>query len=174
MTGLKQNPGTLLAAGAALLLGLLLLAAALVTLTEREASFADGSAEAVVQQYEVAIAGGDLNAAYVLLADELRQACPLEQNLPTYVGDREGERVTLKGSEMIGETLIVTVRVTDSEFEGPLRGRPALVRTPLHAGRGRRRVAVQRIPGAVLQVPGAGSAARGVLTGAGTRWEQSR
>lgn len=119
MIGLKQNPGTLLAAGAALLLGLLLLAAALVTLTEREASFADGSAEAVVQQYEVAIAGGDLNAAYALLADELRQACPLEQNLPTYVGDREGERVTLKGSEMIGETLIVTVRVTDSEFEGP-------------------------------------------------------
>lgn len=119
MAGLKQNSGTLLAAGGALLLGLLLLAAALVTLAEQEASFPEGSAEAVVQQYETAVAEGDWDGAYALLADELRRACPLDENLPMHVRGREGERVTLQGSEMVGDTLFVTVRVTASEFEGP-------------------------------------------------------
>ena len=119
MAGLKQNHGTLLAAGGALLLGLLLLTAALVTLAEQEASFPEGSAEAVVQQYETAIAAGDWDGAYALLAEELRRACPLSENVPMYFEERRGQRITLEGSEMVGETLFVTVRVTTTEFEGP-------------------------------------------------------
>ncbi len=119
MAGLKQNRGTLLAAGGALLLGLLLLTAALVTLAEQEATFPEGSAEAVVQEYEAAIAAGDWDGAYALLAEELRQACPLDENMPMHFAERTGQRVTLQGSEMVGESLFVTVRVTTTEFEGP-------------------------------------------------------
>lgn len=119
MDGLQDRRGTLLAAGGVLLLGLLMLAAAIAALVEREAEFPDGSAEALVQEYELAIAGGDWAAAYALLSDELRGECPLEENLPFRDQISAEARVTLQGTEMVGDTLIVTVRVTESEFEGP-------------------------------------------------------
>ena len=117
--GLKSRRGTLLAAGGVLLLGLLMLAAAIAALVEREAEFPAGSAEALVQEYELAIAAGDWADAYALLTDELQQACPLEENLPVRDRISSEARITLQGTEMVGDTLIVTVRVTESEFEGP-------------------------------------------------------
>ena len=116
---MKERRGTLLAAGGVLLLGLLMLAAAVATLVEREAEFPEGSAEALVQDYELAIAAADWNAAYALLTDDLQQACPLEEISPMFDRGSREERVTLLGSEMIGDTLIVTVRATESDFEGP-------------------------------------------------------
>lgn len=119
MDGLKDRRGTLLAAGGVLLLGLLMLAAAVATLVEREAEFPEGSGAALVQEYELAIAGGDWAGAYALLSDELQVACPLEEYLPFRGQDAREARVTLQGTEMVGGTLIVTVQVTESEFEGP-------------------------------------------------------
>lgn len=119
MDGFRERRGTLLAAGGVLLLGLLMLAAAIAALVEREAEFPAGSGPALVQEYELAIAAGEWTAAYALLADELQQACPLEENLPIRDQIARQGRVTLQGSEMVGDTLIVTVRVTESEFEGP-------------------------------------------------------
>ncbi len=119
MDGFKQRPGTLLAAGGVLLLGLLMLAAAAASLIEREAEFPQGSAEALVQEYEVAIASGDWTGAYALLSDDLQRACPLEENLPMRDRNLRQARVTLQDTETVGDTLIVTVRVTESEFEGP-------------------------------------------------------
>ena len=119
MDGLKDRRGTLLAAGGVLLLGLLMLAAAVATLVEREAEFPAGSGAALVQEYELAVAAGDWTAAYALLSDELQRACPLEENLPIRGDIAREARVTLQGTEMVGDTLIVTVRVTESEFEGP-------------------------------------------------------
>lgn len=119
MDGFKERRGTLLAAGGVLLLGLLMLAAAIAAIVEREAEFPRGSAEALVQEYELAVAAGDWDAAYALLSDELQQACPLEDNLPFRDRSSADARVTLQGTELVGDTLIVTVRVTESEFEGP-------------------------------------------------------
>jgi hypothetical protein len=116
---LKARRGVLLAAGGVLLLGLLMLAAAVATLAEREAEFPEGSGAALVQEYELAIAGGDWAGAYALLSDELQRACPLEENVPMRDPSSREARVTLQGTELIGDTLIVTVRVTESEFEGP-------------------------------------------------------
>ena len=117
--GLRDKPGTLLAAGGVLLLGLLMLAAAVATLVEREAEFPEGSAAARVQEYELAIAAGDWAGAYTLLSDELQRSCPLEEIVPMHERNAREARVTLQGTEMIGDTLIVTVRVTESEFDGP-------------------------------------------------------
>ncbi len=122
MAKFRQNPGRYLAAGGLLLLAGVLVGGVIATLLEREASFPEGSAEAIVQGYEKAVADGDWDTAYALLADELQQACPLEEIAPMRHGRPRSQRITLQGSEMVGDTLIVTVRVTESEFEGPFGG----------------------------------------------------
>ena len=116
---MKQHRGRLAAVGAGLLLALLLLGGIAAALLEREASFPEGSVEATVQRYEKAIADGDWGAAHALLTDELQQACPLEK----YSGMRRSgyreQRVTLERSEEFGDSVAVTVKVTESDFEGP-------------------------------------------------------
>ncbi len=119
MAKLRQISGRYLAAGGLLLLAAVLVGGVIATFLEQEATFPEGSAEAIVQRYEKAVADGDWDAAYAFLANELQQACPLEEIAPMRFAARDSQRVTLLGSEMFGNSLVVTVRVTESEFDGP-------------------------------------------------------
>ncbi len=122
MVKLRQISQRYLAAGGLLLLAAVLVGGVIAALLEEEASFPKDSAEAIVQRYEKAVADTDWDTAYAFLADELQEVCPLEEIAPMRFTAPEGQRITLQGSQMVGNTLVVTVRVTESEFEGPFGG----------------------------------------------------
>ncbi len=107
--------------GASLLLLLLLAASAAAAFLEEDATFSEGSAAEVVQLYVRAVADDDWESAHGLLVKGLRDSCPVE-SFATGLFDRgQGdERITLVNSRAIGESVLVTVNVTRSRFDGPL------------------------------------------------------
>ena len=115
--------------GGGVFLAALLAGSVAAALLERDASFPEGSAEAVVQRYVRAVEEDDWEAAHALLSAELREECPVEELFAdrggwapyrvVHRGDRGDRRVTLEETRTLGETLLVTVEVTESRFEGP-------------------------------------------------------
>ena len=115
--------------GGGVFLAALLAGSVAAALLERDASFPEGSAEAVVQRYVKAVEEDDWEAAHALLAAELREECPVEELFAdrggwapyriTHSGDRGDRRVTLEETRTLGETLLVTVSVAGSRMSGP-------------------------------------------------------
>ena len=106
--------------GGGVFLAVLLAGSVAAALLERDAAFPEGSPEAVVQSYVKAIEEEDWETIQALLAAELREECPVEEFTAGRVGrDRGDRRITLEETRTLGETLLVTVEVTESRFSGP-------------------------------------------------------
>ena len=106
--------------GGGVFLAVLLAGSVAAALLERDASFPEGSAEAVVQRYVQAVEEEDWETIHALLAAELREECPVEElTAGRSAWDRGDRRITLEETRTLGETLLVTVEVTESRFEGP-------------------------------------------------------
>ena len=106
--------------GGAAFLAVLLAAGVVAALLESDATFPEGSAEAVVQRYVKAVDEGDWETAHALLSAELREECPVEELARARSGrDRGDRRITLEETRTLGETLLVSVSITESRFSGP-------------------------------------------------------
>ena len=107
--------------GGAAFLAVLLAAGVVAALLERDAAFPEGSAEAVVQRYVRAVDEADWETAHSLLTAELREECPVEElaTRPGAAGTAGTERITLEETRTLGETLLVSVSITESRFSGP-------------------------------------------------------
>jgi hypothetical protein len=106
--------------GGGVFLAVLLAGSVAAALLERDASFPEGSAEAVVQRYVQAVEEDDWETIHALLSAELREECPVEElTAGRSAWDRGDRRITLEETRTLGETLLVTVEVTESRFEGP-------------------------------------------------------
>ena len=108
--------------GGGVLLAALLTASIVVALMDKAETLPEGSPEAAVQRFLTLVEEEDLELAYGLLSEELRQECAVEKfaggALP--VVDRlEDDRVTLDGTRTVGDTVFVTVRVTRFHGSGP-------------------------------------------------------
>ena len=107
----------LIAGGA--LLGVLLVASVVLSLTRQEATFAPDSPEGVVQRLLKAVREQDYETAHSLLSAELREKCSVEDLAGSGGLLRRGERdfqVILEDSRSVGEAVVV--RATVTEFYG--------------------------------------------------------
>lgn len=106
--------------GGGVFLAVLLAGSVAAALLERDASFPEGSAEAVVQRYVRAVEEEDWETIHSLLAAELREECSVEELFANRSGrDRGDRRMTLEETRPLGETLLVTVSVSRSRMSGP-------------------------------------------------------
>ncbi len=108
-------------AGGALVL--LLAASVIVALLESEEPFEAGTPEAGVQDYLRAVEEDEFEEAYRVLSAELKQDCPIDVfaggTVPTRINLRD-DRVTLVKTTTVGDTMFVTVRVTQFHGDAPL------------------------------------------------------
>ena len=111
--------------GGAVFLAALLIASIIVALLESEDPLPEGTPEAAVQAYLAAAEDGNLDEAYGYLAKRLREGCAVE----TFAGRRypaeeqlQGARVTLERTATAGDTVFVTVRVTNYRGGSPFTG----------------------------------------------------
>ena len=80
----------------------------------------EGSPEAAVQQYMLAIEDGDVDGAYVLVHPDAKEACSLDefrQQLPSIQGRTRDVRVRLSSVNEITDGVAVTVEIT--QFSEP-------------------------------------------------------
>ena len=107
----------LIGGGAAL--AALLVASILVAVIEGDHEFEPGSPEAAVQTLLRAVDSEDLESAYGLLSDPLREQCTLENfasGSSRPIRDFGNQRLVLEDTRTVGDTVFVDVRVT--EFQG--------------------------------------------------------
>ena len=107
----------LIGGGAAL--AALLVASIVVAVIEGDHKFEPGSPEAAVQTLLRAVDSEDLESAYGLLSDPLREQCTLEDfagGPRRPIRDFGNQRLVLEDTRTVGDTVFVDVRVT--EFQG--------------------------------------------------------
>lgn len=101
--------------GGAVLLGVLLIAAIVVALLEREEPLPEGTPEAAVQRFLKAVEDDDFKGAYGFLSSELKQDCSVEDFFGR-VGPLDtrlkNDRITLERTTPLDGTTLVTVRIT--------------------------------------------------------------
>ena len=111
--------------GGAVFLAVLLIASIIVALLESEESLPEGTPEAAVQKYIAAAEDGNLDEAYTYLSEGLLKDCTVE----TFAGrgypaeeQLQGARVTLERTTPVGDTVFVTVEVTNYRGGSPFTG----------------------------------------------------
>ena len=101
--------------GGGAVLAVLLAASVIVALSRGETELEPESPELVVQQYLKALVESDFETAESLWSPELREDCSFEEFLLNVKGglDRlSGARITLDDVQTVGETAIVSIRMT--------------------------------------------------------------
>jgi len=99
--------------------GALLVASIVVGVIEDDHEFEPGSPEAAVQAFLRAVDSEDLESAYGLLSDALREQCSLEDfagGPRRLIRDFGNQRLVLENTSTVGDTVYVDVSVT--EFQG--------------------------------------------------------
>ena len=105
--------------GVGAVLGLLLVGSIALALLSEETEFAPGTPERAVQDLMRAVEGDDIEAAYAMLSQELRQKCELRNFSDggyRYYDDDRDMRATLRDTKVIDGVTFVEVRIT--EFYG--------------------------------------------------------
>ena len=101
--------------GGGAVLAVLLAASIIVALARGESEFDPGSPEHTVQRYVKALVESDFDTAESLWSPELREDCSFDDfllNTKRGLDLMSGARITLDDVQTIGETTIVSVRVT--------------------------------------------------------------
>ena len=108
--------------GGGIFLTALLVVSIVVALLEGEETFAEGSTEKAVQDYLRAAEDDDFETAYSFLSAELKDECAIEEfaggSVPG-LGALGDDRITLEKTDTVGETVFVTVRVSQLRGSGP-------------------------------------------------------
>ena len=102
-------------------LAVLLVASVIVALMREEAEFEPGSSELAVQQYLKALVQNDFETAEAMWSSELREDCSFERfrlDAKRSLGLLSEARITLDDVHTVGETTIVSVRVTQTTGGG--------------------------------------------------------
>ncbi len=108
--------------GAASALGVLLVASVIVALTERESEFESGTPQATVQRFLQAVQASEFQGAYDMLAANLQENCSPERMFgsPSSYNDRlQTNRITLEGTDTVGDATFVTLRIAEFRADGP-------------------------------------------------------
>lgn len=111
---LKRNASTNWLIGAALAVAVLVIASVAVALiADKEPELrAESTPEGIVQRYLIAIDDDDTNAAYSYLSQRLKDACSPQYFRDSITWTREQDmRISLAGTETVGESQEVTVRI---------------------------------------------------------------
>ena len=107
--------------GAAVVLGVLLIASMVLALTSQETEFAPGTPERAVQDLLLAAENEDIEAAYEMLSSELRRKCELKDYADEgyrFHDDRD-IRATLRDTKIVDDITFVNVRITQFYGGGP-------------------------------------------------------
>ena len=108
--------------GGGIFVGILLVASIVLVMFRVEATFPAGSPERAVQDYLVAVEKNDLEQAYNLLGPEMREACTIENfasNSQFGRDEIQTSRIVFEDKTNVNDTVIVTVRVSRVQSEGP-------------------------------------------------------
>ncbi len=104
------------------ILAVLLIAAIVVALLEREEPLDEGTPEAAVQSFLKAVQNDAPTSAYDFLSAELRRDCSIEQffGRDAYPKDPlKGARITLEKTTTVSSTTFVTVGIVQFYSSGP-------------------------------------------------------
>ena len=108
--------------GVGAVLGALLIGSIVLALLSKETEFAPGTPERAVQDLLRAVEDDDIEAAYAMLSEELRQKCELRNYSDggyRYYDDDRNMRATLRETKVIDGVTFVEVRITEFYGGGP-------------------------------------------------------
>ena len=99
--------------GGAVALGALLVASIVVALMEETELLPEGTASAAVQRFLMAVEDEEFELAHGFLTEDLKAECPVDEFFGGTIRGMRDSRITLEGTRAAGETVFVTVRITE-------------------------------------------------------------
>lgn len=118
---IKRNVSTNWLIGAAVAVAVLVIASVAVALVaDREPELrAESTPEGIVQRYLIAIDENETDAAYAYMSQRLKDGCSLQHFRDSIIWTREQDmRISLAGTETVGESREVTVRIRQVYVRG--------------------------------------------------------